>query len=135
MLRLAKLVAMALADHDLTDTQFRVLSFAIEGDVDMGEMCVRLVMKPPNLTAVIDGLVSRGLVERHRRPDDRRRVRLQATEAGRDLVRRATEDAERALTGLATLGTGTPSGRLDGLDAWSSAVETAAAMLRGDAGD
>jgi DNA-binding MarR family transcriptional regulator len=132
VLRLAKLVAMALAEHDLTEHQYRVLSFAAAGDADMTEMCTRLVMKPPNLSTLIDGLVARRLVERRRRHDDRRRVDLLLTSKGKRLVERATREAEDSLAGLAVLGEGTPDARMAGLDLWSTTIDEAARLLHSD---
>ena len=131
VLRLGKLIAMALARHDLTENQFRALAFIHEGDPDLAEMSVRLVTKRSNLTTLIDGLEARGLVERRRRDDDRRRVELTLTRAGLTLFRRASEEADRALVGLARLGDGDPVERMDGLGRWATTVDEAATILRG----
>jgi DNA-binding MarR family transcriptional regulator len=93
-------------------------------------MAVRLVMKRPNLTTLIDGLVVRRLVERRRPPPDRRRVDLVLTARGRKLLAAATASSERALTSLAELGGGDPRARVDALSIWGPAVEEAAALLR-----
>ena len=130
VLRLGKLIAMALAQHDLTENQYRALGFIDEGDPDLTEMSVRLVMKKPNLTTLIDGLVARGVVERRRRADDRRRVDLTLTKRGRALLEAASDEAERALASLAQLGDGDPQARLEAISTWGSTVEEAAALLR-----
>jgi DNA-binding MarR family transcriptional regulator len=130
VLRLAKLIAMVLAEYDLTENQYRVLAFIEDGDPDLGEMSERLVMKAPNVTSLIDGLVDRGLVERTRRTDDRRRVRLLLTRAGARALDGATSEAERALAGLAELGAGSAARRLRGIESWSPSVEEAARLLR-----
>lgn len=130
VLRLAKLIEMALATHDLTANQFRALAFAQDGRADLREMSVRLVTKRPNLTKLIDGLETRGLVTRVRVPTDRRRVALSLTDDGRTVLGAASAEADRALAGLAELGTGDPQDRLDALGAWTSTVEEAASLLR-----
>ncbi|MEZ5323344.1 MAG: MarR family transcriptional regulator [Microthrixaceae bacterium] len=135
VLRLGKLIAMALAGHDLTENQYRALAFIDEGDVDPAEMSVRLVMKRPNLTTLLDGLERRGLVERTRRTEDRRRIELRLTPSGSSLLDDATRSANDALTRLARLGAGPAHDRLAGLDTWAEAVEEAAAILRASSGD
>jgi len=130
VLRLAKLIAMALVEYDLTENQYRVLAFIEDGDPDLSEMSERLVMKPPNVTSLIDGLVDRDLVERTRRTDDRRRVRLRLTKAGARALEGATREAERALSGLAQLGAGSAVRRLRGIESWAPSVEEAASLLR-----
>jgi DNA-binding MarR family transcriptional regulator len=130
VLRLGKPIAMALARHDLTENQYRALGFIDEGDPDLTEMGTRLVVKRPNLTTLIDGLVARGLVERHRRELDRRRVDLTLTAAGKALFVAATDEADAALAAMARLAGGDPGRRLDALSAWGDVVEEGAALLR-----
>lgn len=130
VLRLGKLIAMALARHDLTENQFRALGFIDEGDPDLTEMSTRLVTKRPNLTTLIDGLVARGLVERRRSELDRRRVDLTLTEAGQALFVAATNEADAALAAMARLADGDPRARLDALSTWGDVVEEGAALLR-----
>lgn len=130
VLRLGKLIAMALARLDLTENQFRALGFIDEGDPDLTEMSTRLVMKKPNLTTLIDGLVARGLVERRRSELDRRRVDLTLTESGEALYAAATGEADAALAAMARLGEGDPQERLDALSTWGEVVEAGAALLR-----
>lgn len=129
VLRLGKLIAMALARHDLTEHQFRALAFVRDGDPSLAEMSLRLVMKRPNLTTLIDGLEERGLVVRRRRADDRRRVELALTPAGLSTFLAASEEADRALAGLALLGDGDPGRRIDALRSWATTVDAAAAIL------
>lgn len=130
VLRLGKRIEMVLAEHGLTPNQYRALGFIADGDPDLAEMSDRLVMKRPNLTALLQGLVDRGLVEKRRRDDDRRRVELVLSDAGRELFAAASKDADRALAALAALGGGDPERRLRALSSWGPTVEEAARRYR-----
>lgn len=130
VLRLGKRIEMVLAEHGLTPNQYRALGFIAEGDPNLAEMSDRLVMKRPNLTALLDGLVERGLIEKRRRSDDRRRVELVLSKAGAELFAAASEDAERALAMLASLDGRDPERRLRALSSWGPAVEEAARRYR-----
>ncbi|MES2940661.1 MAG: MarR family transcriptional regulator [Pseudomonadota bacterium] len=62
-----------------------------------------LAVTPPNITAVVDRLAGRGLVQRKPSAEDRRGQLLTVTRAGAELVRKATERivaAERAVLAL-----------------------------------
>lgn len=130
VLRLGKLIEMALASHDLTENQYRTLAFIRDGQADLSEMSIRLVMKRPNLTTLIGALEERGLIERRRHDHDRRRVQLTLTRDGSEVLRAASQEADRALAGLAELGEGDPQVRIDSLRAWATTIEAAAALLR-----
>jgi DNA-binding MarR family transcriptional regulator len=58
----------------------------------LSELSKMFVLDPSTLVPVVDGLEARGLVERHKDPNDRRRVPLILTDAG-----------ERALAGMLEL--------------------------------
>lgn len=130
VLRLAKLIDMALAEHGLTENQYRALGFIDEGQADLAEIGFRLVMKKPNVATLLDGLVTRGFVAKRARPNDRRRLDLKVTARGRAVFQAASDAAELALSGLATYGDGDPHQRLEGISLWASTVEEAAARLR-----
>jgi long-chain acyl-CoA synthetase len=82
------------------------------------DLAERLAVRPPTVTAVVDGLVARGLVERRTVEGDRRRVDHVLTDQGRRVLARADAavdarlceiaahldspaDTEQALAGLA----------------------------------
>jgi DNA-binding MarR family transcriptional regulator len=130
LIRLAKVVEMTLADHGLTVNQFRALTFVEEGAPPLKEMSVRLVMKQPNVTAMIDGLVARGFLHRDRDEADRRRLVLRLTDEGRLALRDARAEAERVIRALARLGPGDAEARIRGLQRWESALDAAAEQLR-----
>src|SRR4051812_41627957 len=72
----------AAAAHELTPLQAKAL-LAAEEPVPMRRIAHRLRAEPSNLTAIIDRLESRGLVERRPDPGDRRVKLVAATAAGR----------------------------------------------------
>jgi DNA-binding MarR family transcriptional regulator len=131
LIRLAKVVEIVLADEGLTVNQFRMLTF-VEGDTpSLQELSVRLVMKPSNISAMLDGLIGRGLVRRRRQREDRRRFDLSLTAAGRRVLSDARARTTAALEHLAST-SGSPRQLLDGLDAWEVALDVAAVDLRAE---
>src|ERR1700751_4376616 len=58
---LSKRVEVALATVDLTLPQFRVLGILAEGASAASGLADRLAVRRPSITALIDGLVARGL--------------------------------------------------------------------------
>lgn len=114
---LGKVAEVGLAEVSLSTSQFRLLAFLAEGTAASSALAGRLTVTPPSVTAAINGLVSRGLVERSHALDDRRRVDHVITDQGREVLRAAEaavdgilyefveylgddELAERALEGL-----------------------------------
>jgi DNA-binding MarR family transcriptional regulator len=130
LIRLAKVIEIVLADRDLTVNQYRMLTFAEVGAPSLRELGVRLVMKPPNVCTMVDGLVERGLVERSPRTDDRRRVDIALTRQGKRLLRAARTECERTLEQLANTA-GAPEGLLEGLDGWLIPLDAVATDLSG----
>ena len=61
---LAKQVELSLAEVDLSLSQYRILGLLDEGSAVSSALAERLAVRPPSVTAVIDGLVTRGLVAR-----------------------------------------------------------------------
>ncbi|MGB9885752.1 MAG: MarR family winged helix-turn-helix transcriptional regulator [Moorellales bacterium] len=57
-------------------------------NLTMSELQERLLVSPGSVTALIDGLVAEGLVERYRDEEDRRVVRLSLSPAGRAILER-----------------------------------------------
>jgi long-chain acyl-CoA synthetase len=79
---LAKQVELGLADVDLSLPQYRVLGLLDERSAVSSDLAERLAVRPPTVTAVVDGLVCRGLVGRHPVAGDRRRVDHRLTNEG-----------------------------------------------------
>jgi long-chain acyl-CoA synthetase len=95
IIRLARLAERVLAENDLSPGQYRMLVQLGAGAEASSTLAKKLAVSAPSVTAVVDGLVRRGVVERFPSEEDRRRVSLQLTDAGRALL--AT--AESALLG------------------------------------
>src|SRR6202035_5052130 len=60
---LSKRVEVALAQVELTLPQYRVLGILAEGAAAASGLADRLAVRRPSITALIDGLVARGLVD------------------------------------------------------------------------
>ncbi len=75
------------ATSDLTLNQLRVLFHLFYHDgKTMSEIAAKLQVSHPTATGVIDRLEDRALVRRLPDPADRRKVRLELTEIGRDQI-------------------------------------------------
>ena len=98
---LSKRVEVALAEVDLTLPQYRVLSILAEGSAAASGLAERLAVRRPSITALIDGLEARGLVDRRQEDADRRRVALRLTDAGARIVTDADRTVDRYLASIA----------------------------------
>jgi len=83
--RLARQVEVGLATVDLSLAQYRFLALLAEGSSAASALASGLTVSRPSVTAVADGLVSRGLVERRADGDDRRVVGHTLTAKGRQM--------------------------------------------------
>lgn len=83
---LAKSMERALNTVDLTPSQHRLLVFLSEKPEAATALARRLSVTRPSLTALVDGLVARGLVVREPDPMDRRRVTHQISTEGLAMV-------------------------------------------------
>jgi long-chain acyl-CoA synthetase len=121
---LAKQVELALVSADLSLPQYRILGLLTEGSAVSSALAERLAVRPPSITAVVDGLVSRGLVERRHAEDDRRRVAHVLTAKGETLLETANEAVDSRLAGIAgSLETEELTARaLEGLALWRHAM-------------
>lgn len=105
-LRFVELLESALVPLEVDGREFAVLTLlAGEAPLSQQQAARRLRVDRTTMVAFVDGLESRGLVQR--RPDrrDRRRNVVEVTAAGRESLRKAAlvvEDAERRF--LAPLG-------------------------------
>jgi DNA-binding MarR family transcriptional regulator len=86
VVRLAKTMEIVLAEFGLTMNQYRMLTFIDAGAPSLREVGKRLVMKRPNVSVLIDGLVERGWVRRSRSEADGRRIELELTGKGQQLL-------------------------------------------------
>ncbi len=89
---------------ELRPVEYTVLTLIAENPGGSPAQLARaLAVTPPNITAIVDRLVARALVQRKASAEDRRAQILTASRAGAELVRKATErivDAERAALAL-----------------------------------
>ena len=122
--RLAKLVEAAIAPLELSLPQYRLLALLVDGAAMSSTLAARLTVKPPTVTAVVDGLVARGLVTRQADPHDRRRLPLALTPEGTALLEQANASAGAdLLDGLGLVGEPDAHAAVDGLDAWQKVLD------------
>lgn len=121
---LSKQAEVALAGVDLTLAQYRVLGLLAEGSAMSSAISDRLAVRPPSVTALVDGLVARGLVDRHADAGDRRRVAVTVTPSGLDVLVAADAAVDARLVEIAEwLGDDDGGqGALGGLGRWSGAL-------------
>ncbi len=121
---LAKQVELGLGTVDLSLSQYRILGLLGQGSAVSSSLAEQLAVRPPSVTAVIDGLVARGLVERTHSEDDRRRVALELTADGQAVLEAADRAANERLEQIAnTLANARSSTRaMDGLSLWHDAL-------------
>jgi DNA-binding MarR family transcriptional regulator len=98
---LSKRVEVALAQVELTLPQYRVLGILAEGSAAASGLADRLAVRRPSITALIDGLVARGLVDRRQEDTDRRRVELRLTPEGISTLARADVAVDDSLIAIA----------------------------------
>lgn len=73
-----------------------VIVFA--GPLSLAELAAAEQVKPPTMSRIVEGLVQAGLVTREAAPEDRRSVRIAATEKGRRLMETGRERRVQALS-------------------------------------
>jgi DNA-binding MarR family transcriptional regulator len=71
---------------ELTLAQVRVLRRLAKEPRSLGQLGADLVLAPPSMTRLVDRLEERGLIERRRDDEDRRKVLATITPEGRRLV-------------------------------------------------
>src|SRR6202034_1910124 len=77
----------ALEAHGFTFVQYQIMAQLRDGiAVNPKDLCTQIRHNSGALTRVIDQLAERGLLERSRRDRDRRKVELELTPAGREVV-------------------------------------------------
>ncbi len=123
--RLARQVEVALATLDLSPAQYRMLVQIARGTDASSSLAQKLAVSAPSVTAVVDGLVQRGAVERAHSVEDRRRIALALTGPGRSLLASAEQALQARLEAIAA--------ELEGADL--AAEGLAALALWGDALD
>lgn len=125
--RFSKLLELALSDVHLSLPQYRLLLFLARAPEQRATVLAgSLDVSPPSLTALVDGCVARGLVERVTSPEDRRRVLHLVTAAGHDVLARAdTAVAERLAGVVAHVPAAKAKRIVEGLELLSEALDAA----------
>jgi long-chain acyl-CoA synthetase len=125
--RLARQVELAAATVELTLSQYRTLGWLAEGKEAASALAEKLAVSRPSVTGVVDGLVARGLVERHHDEGDRRRIGLELTDEGRTVLAAADAEIERRLREVASHG---PQPAFESLSPWKDALDAYRAAKR-----
>lgn len=124
--RLARQVALALGDLDLSPSQYRLLLFLSEGNAAASAVAGRLAVSRPSVTALADGLERRDLLQRKSDPADRRKVAHELTDAGREALAAADAAVAERISGIADhLDADQADRALDGLALWNEALTLA----------
>lgn len=95
-----------LRPHGLTFARYEalvLLTFSRAGALPLGKMGERLQVHATSVTSIVDRLEAAGLVVRRRHPEDGRAVLAEITDAGRELVERATADLVASRFALTSL--------------------------------
>ena len=123
--RLARQVDVGLAQVDLSLPQYRILMFLAEGAVAASALADNLAVSRPSVTAVVDGLVSRGLVERRHDEGDRRRVGHTLTSEGRRVLEQADAAVDARLAEISRFLTDEQDAAMafEGLARWRTALD------------
>jgi DNA-binding MarR family transcriptional regulator len=98
--RLSKHVELALDAVGLSLAQYRLLSWLEHGDEAAVGLAERMAVTPPSITALVDGLVRKGYVDRVPDPADRRRLPLHLTKDGARALHAADDAIEARLDGV-----------------------------------
>jgi long-chain acyl-CoA synthetase len=122
--RLAKHVEKALSQRDLSLPQYRVLIMLGDGSAVASALASKLSVSPPSVTAIVDGLVARGLVSRQSDGGDRRRVTHALTDKGRRVLAEADAETNARLEAIgAHLAPRDRERALEGLRLWREAMD------------
>jgi long-chain acyl-CoA synthetase len=125
--RLGRNVEIALATVDLSTAQYRMLVQLAQGADASSSLAKKLAVSAPSVTAVIDGLVALGAVERTHSVVDRRRIPITLTDSGRELLASAEEAVRVRLESIANEleDKALIKSAIDALALWSVALDRA----------
>ncbi|MBO0822681.1 MAG: MarR family transcriptional regulator [Actinobacteria bacterium] len=133
--RLGRHVEIALARVDLTIAQYRALTQLSEGAEASSSLAAKLAVSRPSATAVVEGLVERGLVDRRHSVEDRRRVSVNLTDAGWRVLSAADEAVGAKLAEVLTVvGARQAAHAVNGIMQWGRAMDANRARKRAGAG-
>jgi DNA-binding MarR family transcriptional regulator len=117
------------ASGELSLAHYRVLSAIASGDERASRIAERLAIGKPTISAAVEWLDRRGLIERRGVIGDQRAVALGLTPAGRDLLTRVEADMTARLDDLCRR-SGDGPGLLDALVHLGPAVDAVLAERR-----
>ena len=76
-----------LSAYDLSTSQFAVLEALYHlGTLSQRALAEKLLKSTGNISIVLKNMEKRGLIERHRDPDDNRYMQVSITDVGRELI-------------------------------------------------
>jgi long-chain acyl-CoA synthetase len=134
--RLGRQIEIALAQVDLTTAQYRALVQLGEGAEASSSLAAKLAVSRPSVTAVVEGLVQRGLVDRRHSDTDRRRVSVSLTGPGRLVLAEADQVVTAKLAGLlAELSPREAVQAVNGVTRWGKAMDASKARKRAATGE
>jgi long-chain acyl-CoA synthetase len=121
---LSKQVELALGEVELSLPQYRVLGVLAEGASMPSALAERLTVRRPTVTAVVDGLEIRGLVQRTPGGVDKRSVTHTLTPKGQRLLAKANAAVDARLLDIASSldDPALTHQALDGLVLWRTAM-------------
>ena len=96
-------VSDAIRDLGVTHIQFnilRILEHRMPEKLSLGEITDGLLFRTSDVSRLIDRLVSHGLVHRTICPHNRRKLELEITEKGLEVIRLSVPKIEKALNGF-----------------------------------
>lgn len=122
--RLSKIIEVALDEVGLSLPQYRLMLLLVDGSAVATSLAQRLTVTRPSITALADGLVERGFVDRVPDASDRRRVTHSLTPAGHA----ALEQGDMSIrTRLERIASHLPARKrrmaVDGLSLWLGALD------------
>ncbi len=87
--RLHQSIDLSLKPYDMARSQYVMLyHLNAQSSLTGTELCERMMVEPATLSGIVDSLVSKGLVERVERTDDKRRKDIRLTVAGREQLKK-----------------------------------------------
>jgi long-chain acyl-CoA synthetase len=124
--RLSRVLDNCLTEVGMSASQYRLLSFLSNEAAASAasRLADKMSVTRPTITALVDGLVAKGWVERQVADDDRRRVDHKVTAAGREALAAADEAiALRLAEALSHLEPPELGAAVAGLGAWATALD------------
>jgi DNA-binding MarR family transcriptional regulator len=94
LIRLTKTEIQTVASGKLTHPQYRILANIRRGLNTVGEIAKNHGVAQPTMSKMVEGLVSKGIVQRVSSASDRRQIILELTREGQELFTQTRKSAE-----------------------------------------